>query len=116
MQTFEFYVDDLKDELLLKFVDDEMSGERAIGLCNIKFSSLCINGGEEQTHAIWYGQQEVGSVTIISDYVPYCMQQISLDTGDKSGKVHEELERMTVENNQKEQEKNAIIKRKEKLL
>ena len=46
-QVFDIYVDDLRDELLFKFVDDEMSGERAIGLCNVKFSSLCINGGEE---------------------------------------------------------------------
>lgn len=81
-------------------------------MCNIKFSSLCLNGGDEQTHAIWYGQQEVGEVKLISDYVPQCMQQISFVTDDKQGKVYEELEKYRIQNIKKEQEKNALIKRR----
>ena len=106
----------MKDEILFKFVENELTGDKAIGICNIKFSSLCLNGGDESTHAIFYGQEQVGEVHLISDYVPQCMQQVSFVIGDKQGKVYEELGKYKIQNIKKEQEKNALIKRRHKLI
>ena len=44
---FEFYVKDLKDEIVFKVWDADMFGSEAIGFTGVKLSALCVNEGGE---------------------------------------------------------------------
>ena len=46
-QMFEFYVKDLKDEIVFKVWDADMFGSEAIGFTGVKLSALCVNEGGE---------------------------------------------------------------------
>ena len=50
-----------------------------IGFAVTKVSSLCLNGGGEQSFKLWNNQEEVGSIRIISSYTPHQVIGMTFD-------------------------------------
>ena len=67
---FEFQVASLSDEVLFKLIDYDIFVPEAIGICNMKLSALCINEGVECNFPVYYGQEQVAVLTVLTQYTP----------------------------------------------
>lgn len=86
----------------------ELLGDRAIGMINLKLSALCVNGGGETTHDLWYGQTKVGEVKFASLYTTSAMQQLSYGDINES-QSYQLLEDQLTKNNY-DQYKNEYLR------
>jgi hypothetical protein len=73
-------VSDLKDEIIFKVWDEDLFIHDAIGLCNVKINSLCINGGGQFEFSLYYGQEEVGVLTLVTNFSPSCVDNSVFDS------------------------------------
>lgn len=56
---------------MFKLFDYEFFVPGAIGICNMKVSAMCINGGLQEVNIdMYYGQHKVGTVNLDTIYVP----------------------------------------------
>ena len=88
----------MSDEIVIKLFDYDFFVSDAIGICSIKMSSLCINGGGEANFPIYYGQEKVGSLKLLSMYTPSQLQTVNIDN-DNVESIKRELENQNNINN-----------------
>jgi len=90
-QVFEFYVENLKDEIVFKIWDKDLFFHDPIGIVCAKISSLAINGGTESVFDIMYGAEKRGQLHLLTMYTPSQMQQSTFDSEHIEDQVREQL-------------------------
>mmetsp|Transcript_24686 Transcript_24686/g.38410 ORF Transcript_24686/g.38410 Transcript_24686/m.38410 type:complete len:142 (+) Transcript_24686:183-608(+) len=89
-QVFEFYISDLKDEIVMKLWDKDVFYNDPIGIVCIKMSALCINGGGEVCFDVMYGEEIRGELHLLTLYTPKSMQQLTFDSEQMESIVREQ--------------------------
>jgi hypothetical protein len=68
--VFNLYVDDLKDEILIKLWNTGKFYSVLIGMAYTKLSAFCINGGCHLSLNFYNGEKQTAKVHFISQFTP----------------------------------------------
>ena len=63
-QQIDISVGSLQDDMRLTVMDDNTMGDDPIAYCNLKLSSLCINGGVSDHFSLTWKDRKAGTLTL----------------------------------------------------